>query len=190
MTSPGRSGGPREPAGGLGHQDLAAVGDRRDPRGPVDVEADHAASRPAPMRVDSPVCSPIRTRICDIVRPGLGAQRALPGDRRRDAPSSRCAKATKNESPSVPCSSPSSAAHASRRMRPVALEELGVALGAEPLLEPRRALDVGEQEGDGPARLPAAARSSLGSRSVVRSVSVGFGQVAQPASPARAGSRA
>ena len=143
----------QQPARRVGHEDLAAVGDRRDARRLVDVDADHPAAAGSRLR-------PARIRRC-------GAPSA-PGHRRRRATASPCRarwpaiaaasaevarpNVTKNESPSVPCSIPPLRLPRRAQERAVALEDHAVALGAERLLELRRTFDVAEQEGDGAAR--------------------------------------
>ncbi len=61
----------------------------------------------------------------------------------------------------------------------MALAQLGVAVGPDPLLEPRRALDVGEQERDGPAAGDGVGVGHPGSDRRAQ-WSGRFGQVAQP----------
>ena len=67
-------------AGRVRDEDLAAVADRRDPRGPVDVEPDEAAAGLA--RLAGVEAHP--DAIAGVVRPRLGGERALRLDGRRD----------------------------------------------------------------------------------------------------------
>ena len=107
--------------------------------------------------IASPACRPIRTRTSPPCRPWLGGERALGLDRGRERPRRRSSKTTKNESPSVlpardrrarrtpPAGSPRGArGRAVYAARPRRVEQA------------RRALDVGEQEGEraGGARRP------------------------------------
>ena len=96
------------------------------------------------------MCTPIRTRT------------STPSGQRCDA-SARCAltaaaiaslaraKATKNASPSVWTSRPSCSSNAARSSALMLGEHLGVA-AAQPRQQPRRTLDVAEQERDGATR--------------------------------------
>ena len=92
-------------------QDLAAVRDGRDPGGAVDVESRPGCRRPAAA---PPECRPIRTRTrrrpARLRRPGRAGPAMAAATRL-----ARLGKTTKNESPSVPCSTPPWAVKARRR---------------------------------------------------------------------------
>ena len=146
---------------------------------------------PSPTRL-SPDCSappvwrPIRTLI--VASSGQGS-----------AASARCAataastasgasrNATKRESPSVPCSMPPWASLGLAQDRPLALAQLGVAIPTDGLLEPRRALDVAEQEGERPARQRAGLGHPWSTRTAVSAGRLRSGRAG--GRPARAGSR-
>ena len=141
-----------QPACRIGHEDLAAVGHRRDARRLVDVDADHAAT--AGRRSDAlgfAGVEPHPDPDVDAIGPGLAVERALTGDgggqgggRPPERDEERIALGALLD-PAV---------RLPRRAQehPVALEDLAVALGPERLLELRRAFDIAEQEGDGAAR--------------------------------------
>ena len=75
-----------EHVGRVGEEDLPAMRDAGDAAGTVDVEASVATR---PRSSPSPVCMPMRTRICRAVRPRLLGQGALGVDRGRDGPGRR-----------------------------------------------------------------------------------------------------
>ena len=85
------------------------------------------------------------------IRTGIESALAAPHAAAASAPGA-VGKATKNASPCVSTSTPSCRAKASRRTAPVLASASAYALGAELVQQPRRALDVGEEEGDGAAR--------------------------------------
>ena len=144
--------GPRR----VGEQDLAAVGDGGDPGRPVDVESDERSRRPSRPR---PMCRPIRTRT--TASSGQGSSARARWAATAAATADRALRnTTKNESPSVPCSSPSCASNAARSSARCRSRSSRVARGADAFLEAGRALDVAEQEGRGPRRPPGAVRSS------------------------------
>ena len=132
-------------AGRVGHHDLAAVGGRRDPGRAVDVDAHDSRCRAARA---SPVWMPDPDADRGVVRPGLGGQGALGGDRGRGSRLAAVGKTTKNESPSVPCSSPPCGRERRPQERPMALAERRVAAVPTRCSRRRRALDVREQERD------------------------------------------
>ena len=81
------------------------------------------------------------------LRRATARRRARAARRRRPRrPRARCRKTTKNESPSVPCSSPPCGRERGTEELPVTLAELRVRRACRSLLQPGRALDVGEQE--------------------------------------------
>ena len=126
-----------EGAGRVGGDDLAAVGDGRDPGGPVDVEADQAAADQLGLaRVEAHPDADRR-----VVRPRFGGEAALRGDRRGHAlPGAR-----EDDEERVALGALFHAAVGRERVpedRPMALADLAVALGADALLEAGRALDV------------------------------------------------
>ena len=127
------------------------------------VAAGGDAGRPVDVHADVALLGQVR-------RAGMDA-RSAPGSGRPPArrvasaaaPSAPGAvgKATKKASPCVSTSTPPCAANASRRIAPVLGERLRVALRPELVQQPGRALDVGEEEGDGAGGkiAPHAARS-------------------------------
>ena len=87
------------------------MGDGGDPGGPVDVEADQLPAGERPPRPCAGPSGPGPRR-----RPARARRRARAGRRRPRRRADRAlGKTTKNESPSVPCSSPSFASKAARR---------------------------------------------------------------------------
>ena len=115
------------------------MGDRGDPGRTVDVRSH--VSLVADVR---------RARVDAHSHPdrAAAAARAAPL-RRASRASGAVGKATKKASPCVSTSTPPCARAASRTMPPVLRQRLGVALGTQLVQEPRRSLDVREQEGDG-----------------------------------------
>ena len=173
MTPSGRASATRARVASLS-EDLAAVGGGRDPRRPVDVEADDvAAGRPRPRRCGGP-SGPGRRR-----RPATARRRG------RAAPSTAAATARsadgEDDEERVALGALLDAVvgrEGGPQQRPVALPDVAVRPGPELDLEAGRALDVGEQEGDGARSVDLRQRSprTSGDGSVV----VGLGQVAQP----------
>ena len=111
------------------------MGDGRDPRRPVDREADQVTpSRPLDVRSAPPLLMPIRTRIGASSGHGSAASARWPATAAAIAiGASR--KTTKNESPSVPCSLAAVGRPHVAEQRPVPFAELGVPLAADPRLE-------------------------------------------------------
>ena len=120
---------------------LPPVADGGDPRSSVDVVADVPfvghERRPrveADAHVDLTGCERVRQRSRSCESAGRGRKREEEGVALRV-----------DLDPAFP-------AHASRTISPVLAERLRVDLRAELVQEPRRALDVGEEEGDGAGR--------------------------------------
>ena len=148
------------------------MGDRRYPGGPVDVEAGEGPAHPFGLAgVES---HPDADRLS--IRPGLGGERPLPGDRRGDR--RPCALEPDEERVALGALLLAVVGQPTPRAgwlgaAPAAPE----ARGSELLPETGRALDVGEQEGDGACR-DAGRWGSSGRRGA--SMVGHLGQVAQP----------
>jgi hypothetical protein len=136
-----------------GEQDLAAVAGSRDSRGPVDGQSDIAAVRELGLtRVDTDSNPHLAFR-----RPVVRRKRALSLDRRGDR--GACAGEDKEERVSLRihleaaevCERPPQQASVLRQDAGVPLSELA--------LEPRRPLDVREEEREGAAGQPGRVRS-------------------------------
>ena len=157
QVDPGRQRLADEPAGRRRDDDLAAVPGGRDPGGAVDVDPDVALVAPGrPRRCGGPSGpGPVRPS-----GQSAAGQPALAVDRRPD----RLGGAREDDEERVALGALLQTAVGLERGpedRPVAGQQgCRVALGPDLLLEPARALDVAEQEGDRPAR----ARSVLGHR--------------------------
>ena len=120
----------------LREQHLAAVTRGADPGGAVDVEPDVAALDAESARRCGCRCARARRRR------GRAGSRAPPRPRR-----SASANAAENSSPWQSTSSPPAAARRGAHLRRCSSRAAGIRV-AELLHEPRRALDVREQEGD------------------------------------------
>ena len=128
---------------------------RRDARGPVDVGADVLAVRvePAVAGVDPHPDADLRRRPATARRRAPAARRRRPRRRRTSAGTT-----TKNPSPSVLTSTPPWAATAARISSRCRCEDARSSARVQRLGEARRALDVGEDEGDRPGRQRPVAR--------------------------------
>ncbi len=165
-----------------GGEDLAAVGQARDPRRPVDAQPDKAL--PGLFGTAGVDAHPDLDR--RVIGPGLGRQRAL----RRDGGFDGVRGFVERDEERVAFGALLDASVGLARRpqdRAMALAQLGVAIPPDGLLEPSRALDVAEQEGECPAHR----RSGLGhpwsTRTAVSAGRLRSGRAG--GRPARAGSR-
>ena len=158
--------------------------DRRDPRRPVDVEAD-AALPPRRLGLAGVEAHPDPDR--RVVRPGLARRAPRWPATAAATPPRRSGRRRRTSRPRCPARSRRAACERRAEDRAVALA--GARRSARvpiALLEARRALDVAEQEGDGPAR-PRLGLGHRGAPSGVGSVvgALRSGRAAAPASPRR-----
>ena len=130
----------------VGQQHLPAVRNRADARRPVDADAhvalvpdDGLAGVQADADADLAAVGPIMGREGALDRDGGAQRRARAREREEEGVALRVDLATVTSR------------HGLADDLPVLLEKLGVAV-AKTLKQPCRALDVGEEEGDGPAR--------------------------------------
>ena len=172
-----------EGPGLITEQDLAAVGDRGDPRRPVDgVPDDVGAGRFDVARVEA---HPDADH--DAIGPRLGGHGSL----RVGGGHDRVGRAREDDEERVAFGALLEAAMRGEgrpKQLPVTFADVAIRSGAELDLEARRALDVGEQAGDGPGRRTGRRLRTIDGgaswRLADRSVPAGFGQ--RPKTPGQA----
>ena len=183
-VTPSRQRAVDEGPGRVRGHDLAAVRGGRDPGRPVDVEADEAAAGQARLAgVEAhPDRGPWRRR-ATARRRGRAGRRRPP---RR--PRGRWRRRRRTSRPRCPARRRRGRRSAARRIARCRSRTSRVARGPDPLLEARRALDVGEQEGrrsrSAPAPVDAVARP-LRRRRRLSAVRPSVRSRSRPASPRR-----
>ena len=165
-----------------GREDLPAVGERREPRGAVDAQADEAL--PGLLGTAGVEAHPDPDR--RAIGPRFSRQRALRGDGRLD----RVGRLVEGDEQGIALGAlldPAVRLGRGPEDLAMALAQLGVAVPPDGLLEPRRALDVAEQEGEGAARQRAGFGHPWGTRAAVSAGRLRSGRA--DGRRARAGSR-